>query len=117
MKSTTLKKNPIAVMPSGIVINRENMDSEDIQLILSETRAIPLSDMEKKYIDEMHYSLTLSLEYMKDILSIVDSGKDVKDYEYIDDMRMLVKQADGIVNIEADALGRGFEFITKESNE
>lgn len=93
------------------------MDKEDIQAVLSENRAIPLSEMEKKYIDEMHYSLTVSTGLLEDILLTIEEGEDMSRYEHIEDIKNIVEYSKGIINIESDVLGRGFELTTREEND
>jgi len=118
VKNTIRKtKQKMAVLPNGFILNKENIDNDDMKAILSSTRDIPLSGMEKLYIDEMHNALEQSIGYIK--LLVVMYENDLKEVsnDFLQELRSFVSDVNGIINVNSDMIGRGYRFEVKEINE
>ncbi len=105
----------IRMLPNGSFVNNTNLDYDDMQAILSESRGMPLSETEKIFIDEMHESLSYATDVLEKIIMI--SGKEIEDkdndlYKYAVDA---IEYANGIVCVSPDTVGRGFLFKRKEA--
>ncbi len=112
-----ISRQPIQILPSGMIVNNRNLDYDDMQAILSESRGMPLSDMEKLYIDEMHAGLSMVADLLGKVMAI--AGKEVvdKDKDLYKEVKTAIDMSKGLTDISSDLLGRGFTFTIKEGNE
>jgi hypothetical protein len=97
------------------VINHNNLDNSDMRAILSDTRNIPLSEMEKKYIDELGTVFEESIDIMDSVLSLSGNNIKKKDSSLYHKMTDMVEKSSGILNINTDIIGRGYEITDNGS--
>jgi hypothetical protein len=99
-----------------MMVNGKNLDFDDMQVILSSSRGMPLSEMEKAYIDEMH----TTLEETTNILwKIIQAGRNEilsSDPGLYDSALDLISASRGITGINSDLIGRGYIFTVKEDD-
>jgi hypothetical protein len=115
VRNTTQQR--YSVLPNGIVVNNSNLDKHDIAAIMSESRSVPLSEMEKLFIEDMHTSIGNAVEILYDIMDI--SGKEIKNKnpELFNEISEYIDKTNSILMIDTESLGRGYVFELRTENE
>ena len=54
----------LKVLPNGFIVNNANLDNADVKAIMSSARSIPLSEEEKRYVDELYYAYDEAVELL-----------------------------------------------------
>ncbi len=96
-------------LPDGYILHSTGMDKDDYAAINRHLRAYPLSEEEKRYIDELYYGIISSI----DIFSAVLQSTEVDD-GLANEIKAYMTQAKLITELDSDFIGRGYSFKIKE---
>lgn len=90
-----------------------NLDGGDIDAILSTNGLVPLSKMEREFLDDLELSLKISTDKLVEIREILGSNDGITEkeaYRLMDELDEIIQDNNGILGLGVSNLGHGLKL-------